>query len=395
MMKQGNLSSGDSHKTLFLALAILLLTGCQSGVSPEKVAPEAEEADAQKAPIKIAASVARSCDVPRTFTIPGVVSAAPDHSVKVTATISGKLTAVTVVPGQSVSRGQVIAKLNDQHIVEQLDQALAAIETAKANANQSKENLQYAQSSRDRQEHLYKAEVAAGKDLALAENQVQTAAAQVNASQSQIKSAQAARAQIETELQYTKVHSPIAGVVSNRYLNVGDTVDPNTPIIQVVDLKKVVINAGLPADIPDRVHVGERALIRDIAHPDTAYDGKLTVVSPEVDPQSNTIRIQLECINRDGELREGQTVNVAITVGIDRQAVLVPVSALVPNPDNPEAEMIYIVSDGKAKRVAIKKGAVLADQVEILDGVRAGQVVLESEAYGLPDGSPVQIEIKR
>lgn len=397
MRKQGNLSANHKSKTLLLAIAVLavpFISACQNRANPPATSDK-EEPETEKAPIKLAATVARSRDVARTIAIPGVVSALPDHSVRVTATISGKLTAVMVVPGQNVRRGQVIASLNDQHIVEQLDQATAAIETAKANANQAMENLEYAKINRDRQEHLYKAEVGAGKDVALAENQVRTAMAQVNAGEAQVKSAQAARAQIETELQFTKILSPIAGVVSNRYLNVGDTADPNVPIVQIVDLQKVMINAGLPADIPERIRVGERARIHDIAHPDTVYDGTVSVVSPEVEPQSNTIRVQLYCVNKDGELREGQNVNVAITVGIDRNAVLIPVNTLVPNPDNPEAEMVYIVSDGKAKRVAIKKGAVLADQVEILNGIRAGQVVLSSEAYGLPDGHPVQAEIKR
>jgi HlyD family secretion protein len=387
----------EAHKVALLMgslCLIALLSGCHgTGILVETAHEEVKKEE--KAAIKLPAIVATGRDVPRTISIPGVVSALPDHSVKVTPTIAGKLVSVLVVPGQRVSRGQVIAKLNDQHVIEQLDQSKAAVEAAQANASQAKENLDYAKNNRDRQQHLYQAEVGAGKDLILAENQVQTAQAQLNAALAQIKSAKAAHDQIETERQYTSVHAPIAGVVSNRYLNVGDTADLNSPIVQLVDLQKVVVNAGLPADTTDRVHVGEHATISDIAHPDTVYDGKLTVVSPEVDPQSNTIRVQLECLNTDGELREGQTVTVVITSRVDRGAILVPENALVPNPDNPEQEMIYVVADGKAKRLAVSRGTVVDHQVEITGGLKAGQVVLTSGAYGLPDGCLVEPEIKQ
>jgi RND family efflux transporter MFP subunit len=373
-------------------LSLCLFAGCTE--KPTESSGDNDDKKEQAAPIKLPAVVATTENVPRTLTIPGVVSALPDHSVKVSPAISGKLLRVLVVPGQKVSAGQLIAELDDRHVVEQLEQSTAAIQSAQANIAQAQENLNFARDNLDRQKHLYQAEVGAGKDVVLAENQVKTSQSQLNAAQAQLKSTQAAKKQIETELQYTKVHAPIAGVVSNRYLNVGDTTDPNTAIIQVVDLKKVVINAGLPADVPDRLRVGDHAAIHDLAHPETTYDGILTTVSPEVDPQSDTIRVQLQSANVDGELREGLTVNVVITSKIDQSAIVVPEGALVPDPDHPDQDMVCIVSDGKAKRVPVVKGALLAGRVEIVSGLRAGELVITSGAYGLPDDTRVDPQMK-
>ncbi len=346
------------------------------------------------APIKLPVESVRARDVPKQVVIPGVVSALPDHSVKVTPSIAGKLVAVLVAPGQNVRRGQVIAKLEDRHIRDQLEQCKATIQTAQANLLQANDNLNFAKDNLQRQTKLYTAEVSAQKDVISAQNQVKTTEAQLQAAKAQVRAAEASRDQILVELGFTQIHSPISGVVANRYLNLGDTVDLNTAIVQVVGLETVLINASLPADSPERAKVGEHAIVRTVAHPDVKFDAVVQSISPVVDQQSNTIRIQLRCQNRSNELNEGQNVNVAITQRIDRSAILIPRTALVPDPDHPDRQMVYKVDDNKAKRVPVKVGSTIGSEVEVLDGLKVGDRIVSNKCYGLPDDTPIEAESK-
>jgi RND family efflux transporter MFP subunit len=373
-----------------LYIVTLLVGGC---ANKDKISTnEGNEAKPSEI-VHLPAAVVKEKNVSRQIVISGIVSARPDHSVKVSPALVGKLVNVFVVPGQPVKCGQIIAKLDDRHVHDQLEQAKAAVDLAQANVIQAQNNLNFATDNLQRQQKLFGAEVSAKKDVVAAENQLNTAQSQLSATQSQLKSAQANYKQIKTELDFTEIHSPINGVVANRYLNVGDTADLNTPIVQVVDLATVIINATLPADTPEKIKTGQHTKVTSEADPTTEFGGTVISVSPVVDTQSNSIRIQVRCLNYQNELREGQTVSVSVIGGTDKRALLLPQTALVPDPDKPDQSMVYIIKDGKAKRAAVTIGVVEDKQVEIVKGLNNGDLVIIQGAYGLPEGTEIQPEI--
>src|SRR5277367_6694474 len=280
---------------LFLTLNCLtVLFSLVACTQTEKTETASKEDDQSKKPaVRVPIGAAQTQDLARDIVIQGIVGPLPDHSVKVSPAMAGKLAQVLVIDGQSVKRGQLIAKLDDRHIREQLDQATAAVQTAQANLDQAQSALAFAKDNLDRQKNLFQAEVAAKKDVLAAQNQVQSAELQIQSLQSQIKSAKASRAQIQTELSLTEIRAPIDGVVANRFLNIGDTSDPNAPVAQIVGLQNVIVSASLPADSPQQLKVGEHARIRSDAEQGTTYDATVTSISPIVDRASNTITVQL------------------------------------------------------------------------------------------------------
>jgi membrane fusion protein (multidrug efflux system) len=157
----------------------------------------------------------------------------------------------------------------------------------------------------------------------------------------------------------------------------------------VVGLQNVIVNASLPADSPQQLKVGEHARLRSDAERGTEYDATITSISPMVDRASNSIIVQLLAKNPGGRLRDGQVVSVSITSKVDRSAIVVPQTALVPDPNNPERQMIYVVRDGKATRVPVVTGGAKGDLIEIVNGLRPGEAIVTEGGYGLPDGSPV------
>lgn len=362
------------------------------GEGDKNAAPgTAGDTEEQKRTYKVTVVVARNRAVNEDISIPGVVADLPDHSVKVSPAIAGKLISVAAIPGQSVRKNQVIAQLDDRHLRDVLEQSKSAVDVAKANVKQCESTLAFAAENVTRQKRLVDAEVSAKKDVIAAESQAATARAQLEASRSQQHSAEVNVKQNETELTFTQVLSPLSGIVATRFLNAGDSTDPNTPIVQIVDLGRVVVNAQLPADSEAAISIGEHAAIKPAGQSTTTYSGAVKSISPVVDQQTNTVRIQLECQNPKGSLREGQAVNVAIIRHVNNNAVVIPMSAIVPNPDDPKKEMVYIVSGNKAHRIGVRTGQSLGKDVEILDGVSAGDKVISKDAYGLPNNSPVEI----
>lgn len=386
----------NSRWCILAALCGSLLTACNGPFASEEKPPaEGAEKEGTHAAVSVPTEVVRYTELRKQLTLSGVVSALPDHSVKVSPAIAGKLTQVLVVAGQRVKAGEAIARLDSRHIQEQLEQANAAVQTAKLAVEQAKGNVAFAKENLDRTQKLFSAEVSAKKDVIAAQNALQVAQSAVLTAQTQVQSTEANRKQFETELSFTEIHSPLAGVVASRFLNTGDTTDPNVPIAQIVALDTVLVNAALPADSPERIHTGERAAVSSVATGTESFPATVVSISPVVDAQTNTVRVQLRCPNPGYKLLEGQSVSVSITTGVTHAALLVPRSAVVPDPEDPSKTMVYVVHDGKAKRVAITCGASEGDHTEILSGLSSGQTIVASGAYGLPDGSEIKLQQAR
>ncbi len=326
-------------------------------------------------------------DIPEAATAPGAVAALPNHSIKLSPAMTGKLVQVNAIVGQFVHQGEIVAKLDSRQAEEQLQQAEASLLAAHADLIEAKANLTLALSNLNRVQSLYDAKLAPKKDVLTAENQVETSRAHWLAVRARNAQAAAANAQAATLLQWMHIESPIAGVVARRFLNVGDTADPSTPVVQIVDLSVVNIDTNLPADTRNTPRVGQPATIAGVRLR-APLEGTVTAVSPVIDPQTNAMPIQIRCVNPDGLLKEGETVTVSITLGI-HHALTVPLSALVPDPNQSNSSMVYRVSSGVLTRVPVKTGIQWKNNVEILEGLTLGEMIVKSGAYGLPDGTAI------
>ncbi|MBX9771472.1 MAG: efflux RND transporter periplasmic adaptor subunit, partial [Candidatus Obscuribacterales bacterium] len=194
---------------------------------------------------------------------------------------------------------------------------------------------------------------------------------------------------ITTQLAWTKVVSPIAGVIAQRFLNVGDMTDQSKPIVHVVNLSTVIVDANMPADSPADPKVGQTAEITTVALPGIKYSAKITAISPIVDPTKNTASIQLLCQNELGRLKEGQQVAVSIAT-VARRAALVPQTALVPGADDPAEHFVYVVRNGKLKLTRVLVGDSEDGKVPVLNGLSDGDELVSSGAYGVPDGAVLE-----
>jgi len=205
----------------------------------------------------------------------------------------------------------------------------------------------------------------------------------------QLEAAKARHLGAEVQLQYSQIISPIDGVVTDRPFYAGEMANPGSPLLTIMDISRVIARASIPTDQLKYLKVGNTATM---AGPDGAqYPGKVTVVSPAVDPNSTTAEVWITANNPGERLRPGETVHVSIVAEIIDNAIVVPSAAIVPTQDG-SASVMAVGSDSIAHERKIKIGVRKSDVAQILEGVNPGEKVIVVGALGLQDNAKVRIE---
>ena len=149
----------------------------------------------------------------------------------------------------------------------------------------------------------------------------------------------------------------------------------------------MIARAHVPQSDAAALKPGDAATIA--APGEVRVQGKVTLVSPALDPNSTTVEVWIEAANPDGRLRPGTTVNVQMVAQTLNDAVVVPSSALLKTPEGETTVMI--VRDDRAHQVSVETGIRQGDRVQITKGLSGGETVIVSGAYGLPDNTKVKI----
>lgn len=210
---------------------------------------------------------------------------------------------------------------------------------------------------------------------------------QLKSAKGQLTSAQGKYEGAAAQLAYTEIRSPIDGVVTDRPSYPGETPAPGTPLLTVMDTSSVTARAHIPQSEAVALKPGDSATID--APGGIHVGGKVTLVSPALDPNSTTVEVWIEAANPDGRLRPGTAVTVAMVAKSVNDAVIVPAPALLKNAEG--ATTLMIVSQDRAHQVAVETGIRQGDRVQITKGLGGNETVIVSGAYGLPDNTPVKL----
>ncbi len=403
----------DAH----LLLALLLLT---VSCSKKDAAGGADEA-APAAPVQVAAA--------QRTAIHSLIAAEailyPLKQANITPKISAPVARFYVQRGDHVREGQLLATLEDRDLVAAAQESKQLYEQAQAaymntsgatmpdDLTKAKTDLQSFQEAFDAAQKLYKNRVSLFRQGALAQKLVDDAKVSMVAAQSQLETARqhlksletvgrtqqlkgaeaqvaAAKAHYESaqaQVSYAEVRSPMNGAISDRPVNVGEMASSGSSLFSIVDLSRVVARANVP--------VHEAALISPsrpatISSGPTQLAGKVTVVSPAVDPNTTTVQVWVEAPNPGERLKLGSTVQISIDAGEIPDATVIPVSALLSSEEGGEKVMVA-GPDGLAHDHPVKVGVRSGDDVQILNGVNPGEQVITEGALGLDDKVKIQV----
>ena len=330
--------------------------------------------------------------------------------------------------GSRVRQGQLLASLENRDLAAaqqdtkgSYEQAQAAYETttaaslpediekAKGDAQVAKENLDATQKVYDSRQELYKQGALPRKDLDQAAVNLVQARSQYDLAQQHLKALMAVGKQqtiksaagqlesakgkylgAEAQLSYSEIRSPISGVVTDRPLYPGEMASTGTPLITVMNLSQVIARAHIPQQEAALLKIGDSASIT-VPEEDKPLEGKVTVVSPALDPNSTTVEIWVQAKNRGNRAKPGSSVKVTMLSQTIPDALVVPASAVLTAADGTTSVMVA-GADNKAHQKPVKTGIKQGDDVQITEGVQAGEKVISSGAYGLPDNTAIKIE---
>jgi membrane fusion protein (multidrug efflux system) len=308
-------------------------------------------------------------DLVERLVVRGTIAAEPNHDVKISALVPGRVMMLRVAEGDAVSSGQVVAEIDPRPLEDQKRQAAAAVNQAKAALENAKLNL-------ERTDRLFKRGIAAGKE-------VEDARAQQATAEAGLETALAALDSADRQLSRAKVTSPITGTVVKRLVSVGEQVDGTAaqPLIEVASIEVVELAASVPSEHLAAVHVGQKVAIASDAYPDKTFPGEVIAIAPAIDPQTNAALARVRVTNTGRSLKVGMYAQARIAVSERKAALTVPPSAVARTEAGEAA--VYVVTSGVAQRTPVKIGLETIDAVEILSGVADGQSVLTSAVHGL------------
>jgi len=217
--------------------------------------------------------------------------------------------------------------------------------------------------------------------------------ARAQAAQAQVEAARGRQQGAEAQLEYSRINSPIDGVVTDRPLYAGEMASPGSPLLTVMDVSRVIARANVPASQLHVIKVGNSATI---SAPDSSIDvrGKVTVVSPALDPNSTTAEVWVLAPNPGERLRPGSTVQVAVLAETIEDAVVVPTSALLPAQEGTGNTVLVVGPDLLAHVRGVDIGVRELDMVQVVKGVAPGEQVVTVGGLGVQDKTKVKIENK-
>jgi HlyD family secretion protein len=203
----------------------------------------------------------------------------------------------------------------------------------------------------------------------------------------QLESAQGKFQGAEAQLSYADIRSPISGVITDRPLYPGEMAAAGTPLLTVMDISQVIARAHIPQQSAALLKLGDKAEIT-VPGIDNPFPGKVSVVSPALDPGSTTVEIWVTLKNPHERMKPGTTVQLSMVAKSVPDALVVPTASLLTAADGAVSVMVA-GNDGHAHQTAVKTGIRQGDQVQIVEGLHAGDKVVSTGAYGLPDNSKI------
>ena len=352
----------------------------------------------------------------------------PLQQAAITPKISAPVKRFYVNRGSRVKAGELLATLEDRDLAASEVEnkgALSQAEAVYANATASglpeefrkaeldveatRQGLEAEQKLYDSRQNLFQQGALPRKDLdqarvslTQAKSQYEIAqhhwnALQAGGKEQELKSAtgqlQSARGKYlgsQAQLSYTEIRSPINGFITDRALYAGEMAAAGTPVLVVMDTSSVIAKAHIPQKDALLLKVGDAAEMT-VPGSDEKIRARITVVSPATDPNSTTIEIWAQAVNPGNHLHPGTTVQLSVNSETVDNAIVIPASAILKQPEGGPSVMI-VGADNRAHLRAVQVGIENADQVQITSGLSLQQQVIINGAYGLPDNTQVRIE---
>jgi multidrug efflux system membrane fusion protein len=300
----------------------------------------------------------------------GIGSLTAVHEVTLAPQLAGRVTKILFESGAEVKQGDPLVQLDDA--VEQGDLLNYQAQARLADAN------------------LRRNRTLARQDFATQ--------ATLDQYQSQLDQARGLIAKTEAQIAQKRILAPFSGRLGVRQIDLGQYLQAGTAVVTLTDLDMLYANFTLPEQNRGSVDVGQKVQVRVDAFPDRVFDAVVTAIEPQIDPQTRTLKVQASLANPERILLPGMYANARVVLPPKQDVVTIPETAV---DYSAYGESVYVIredgkdADGKPKLKAVqtfvKTGTRHDGMVAILDGLKAGDLVVESGQVKLFNGAAVSI----
>lgn len=291
----------------------------------------------------------------------GVVGTlASRDAIFVTSEVSGRIRRLGFEEGQPVHAGQVLVELDDHQAQAELAVALSQLDDAEAKYRRARQ-------------------LQAGRSISQAE---------VDELRSNLEVARARVAAAETNLRNHRILAPFDGVIGLREASVGSYVRAGDIISTLDDLNRLELRFSVPERYLSQVMPGLPLVVYSDAHPGREFQGEVRQLGIRVDPVTRTIPVRADIANRDGQLRPGQLLRGRLILAERPDSLLIPEQAILTEGDQ---QYTFVIRNGVAERVTVRLGRRLSGEVEVIEGLEAGDKVVVTGLARLRHGESVRI----
>jgi multidrug efflux pump subunit AcrA (membrane-fusion protein) len=345
--------------------------------------------------------------------------------------VAGWLKELLVDVGDTVERNQVIAVLDDEEFAQEVEQARAELQVAKANAANYASDLDINKREYERSKQLREKQIASASELDVSEASFNASQTRYKVSLAQVTQKEAALKTALVRLSYTKVRAfwedgnqpgtvgaqraagalrkespgPLSNrglqardtirdantprIVGERFVDVGELLSVNQPIVSILENNPLTaVVYVIERDYP-KVTIGQQAVITTDAYPGRTFTGSITRIAPLLKESSRQARLEVEVPNPDHTLKPGMFVRARVEFARHKNATLVPLPALVKR-NNKDGVFIADAKNLKAHFVAVTTGIINGEIVEVIEPQISGLVITMGN-HLLEDGSDITL----
>ena len=350
----------------FLLLILVILTGCSNNNNKKN--------SLEKKPILVKVEKVKMGIFIKTLSYKGTVS--PWKRANIVPDVSGRIGKIYKKQGDVVKKGELLAELDTTTLKLQLEQATAALGVAKASYKDALVNYR-------RLKKLHE------KD-AISQMQYEKAQLNLEAADTQKKSAEANLNVIKHTLDNSYMKAPFDGIITTKYLEEGDMINPMMGmvpgVLALMDLSKVKIILNVPSEDIEKIQVGQSCKIQVSSLTGEIFFGTVYSKNFAADPVSKTFQVEVVLKNPGIKIKAGVFAEVSVEILRKENTVLIPVSALTGE------SYVVLYDNGKAAKKEVKVGDRNENECEILNGLSGGELLVVEGNYDLKEGSPIVLE---
>ena len=295
-----------------------------------------------------------------TATYTGSTTLEAEAEAVVVAKVGGVVKKIFVEEGDSVKAGQIVAKLDDEQF--------------KLELNQAKSSLEKLASEYERNESLFKNKIISQETYEGTKFKYHTQKAAFDLAR--------------LKLNYTEIRAPISGIVSQRFIKVGNMVELNQPTFQITDFDPMLAVLHVPEREMSKLQTGFPANLSADAIPGSEFEGQILRISPIVDAGTGTFKVTVEVNDKIRKLKPGMFTRVQIIYDTHENTLLVPKDAIL---SEGIESSVFVVSNGTASKRKVDIGYSNSTHVEILSGLNIGDTIVTTGLSSLKDGSKINV----